>query len=109
VVLVAVEVLVQWLLGLQEQQVKVLLAALLLDMQAIQQHPAVVAVDLLQSEPTGRAEQAVLAVAAQLLLYQDQVLYMPEAVAAVDIVLEAPQLAVVVQEEALTATVPAEL
>jgi hypothetical protein len=54
-------------------------------------------------------EQAVLAVAAQLLLYQDQVLYMPEAVAVVDIVLEAPQLAEVVQGEALTATVPAEL
>ena len=48
VVLVAVEVLVQWLLGLQEQQVKVLLAALLLDMQAIQQHLVVVVVDLLQ-------------------------------------------------------------
>ena len=57
----------------------------------------------------GQAEQAVLVVAAQLLLYQDQVLYMLEAVAAVDIVLEALQLAEVVQGEALTATVPAEL
>ena len=57
----------------------------------------------------GQAEQAVLVVVAQLLLYQDQVLYMLEAVAAVDIVLEALQLAEVVQGEALTATVPAEL
>ncbi len=50
-----------------------------------------------------------LVVVAQLLLYQDQVLYMPEEVAEVDIVLGAQQLVEVVQEEALIATAPAEL
>jgi hypothetical protein len=51
----------------------------------------------------------VLVVAAQLLLYQDQVLYMPEVVVVVDIVSEAQQPAEVVQEEALIATALAEL
>jgi hypothetical protein len=48
VVLAAVEVLVLWPLGLQEQQVKDLPAELLLRMQAIQQHPVEEVVDLLQ-------------------------------------------------------------
>jgi hypothetical protein len=48
VVLVAVEVLVLWLLGLLEQQVKDLPAELLLRMQAIQQHPVAAVVDLLR-------------------------------------------------------------
>jgi hypothetical protein len=47
-VLAVVEVLVLWLLGLQEQQAKDLPAELLLRMQAIQQHPELVVVDLLR-------------------------------------------------------------